>query len=345
MSDMPRPRPPHLHAETTRHGARVWYVRKGTGPRIRIRGVYGSPEFMTAYQAAIAGEAAESVTSRTHVGSLRWLFDRYRETTAWRDLSMATRKQREAIFRKVLDKAGTIPATQITRAVIIDSRDARRATPAQARHFIVAMRGLFRWAADAGHVAADPTTGVKSPKRSEGPGFAIWTEDEIAAFEARWPIGTRPRVAFDLLRYTGLRRGDAVRVGRPHVSDCVISIRTEKTGIWVTLPILPALAATLEAGPVGDLTFIAGERGRPMVKESFGTWFRECCRAAGVTKSAHGIRKVSATTAAENGATEADLDSLFGWKRGSGISATYTREASRARISTAAITKLQRNKT
>ena len=55
MSDMPRPRPPHLHRETTRHGKTVWFVRIGKGPRIRIRGDYGSPEFTEAYQAALNG--------------------------------------------------------------------------------------------------------------------------------------------------------------------------------------------------------------------------------------------------------------------------------------------------
>ena len=36
MAAMPRPALPHLHRERTRHGATVWYVRKGQGPRIRI---------------------------------------------------------------------------------------------------------------------------------------------------------------------------------------------------------------------------------------------------------------------------------------------------------------------
>ena len=50
---MARPRPPYLLKERTRHGATAWYVRKGDGPRTRIKGVYGSPEFMAAYEAAI----------------------------------------------------------------------------------------------------------------------------------------------------------------------------------------------------------------------------------------------------------------------------------------------------
>jgi len=50
---------------------------------------------------------------------------------------------------------------------------------------------------------------------------------DLLPLEARWP-GTRERLACDLLLYTGLRRGDAVRVGRQHERDGVITIRTEK---------------------------------------------------------------------------------------------------------------------
>ena len=44
-----------------------------------------------------------------------------------------------------------------------------------------------------------------------------------------------------------------------------------------------------------------------MAKESFGNWFREACKAAGVPGSAHGLRKAGATLAAENGATTTEL--------------------------------------
>src|SRR5262245_65368137 len=73
------------------------------------------------------------------------------------------------------------------------------------------------------------------------------------------------------------------------------------------------LAETLAAGPCGDLTFIVGERGQPLTKESFGNAFREACCAAGVPGSAHGVRKIAATTAANNGATTSQLKALFAW--------------------------------
>jgi hypothetical protein len=55
MDDMPRPRPPHLHRQVTQHGRVVWYVRIGKRSRTRIRAAFGTPEFDTEYQAALAG--------------------------------------------------------------------------------------------------------------------------------------------------------------------------------------------------------------------------------------------------------------------------------------------------
>jgi integrase len=335
IGNMPRPRPPHLHREVTRHGKAVWYVRVGKGPRIRIRAEFGTPDFAAEYQAAISGSAKPKVRGAPKVDSLAWLIARYRETTTWMALSAATRRQRENIFRHVIEGAGETPYVRVDSAAIAAGRDRRAATPAQARNFLDAMRGLFRWALDAGHVKADPTIGVKNPPREKGgEGFPVWTEDDVAAYERRWPIGTKERVWLDVLLYTGLRRGDAVQLGRQHVRDGVATIRTEKTGVSVTIPILPTLAATLAAGPCGELAYICGAGGQPLTKESFGNAFREACRAAGVRKSAHGVRKIGATRAAENGATGCRVGSdlrLAGRRHGLAVHARRRSGAPRQR--------------
>jgi integrase len=335
---MPRPRPPHLHRETSRHGTTTWYVRHGKGPRIRIRAEFGTPEFDVQYRAALDGTPLEN-RKKAAVGSLEWLWDRYRETTAWAALSVATRRQRENLMRPVLKQAGQQLAAAIKRQHVVAGRDRRKDAPAQAKHFLDAMRGLFRWALDAGHIKADPTLGIKNPTLPKTDGFPEWTEDDVARYEARWPIGTRERVWLGVLLYTGLRRGDAVRLGRQHVRDGVATLRTKKTGTTVTLPILPALDEILQGGPCADLAFICGENGRPLTKESFGNLFRGACNAAGVAKSAHGVRKIGATRAALNGATVAELDAIFGWQ-GGGMASLYTRAADRARLAKGAMSKL-----
>jgi integrase len=341
--DMPRQRPPHLVKQTTRHGKPVWYVRVGHGPRVRLKSPYGSPEFGADYQAAIRGEKAASEPRKPGAGTLRWLWNQHLNSSAWASLGRATQRQRINIMTRVLEDAGAMPLADMTRAHILDGRERRKATPSQANNFLNTMRSLFRWAKDSELVAADPTEDVKIVSRPRTGGFKVWSEDEIERFEAHWPIGTRERLALDLLLYTGLRRGDVVRLGRQHVRDGVFRIRTEKGGVEVVAPILPPLARSIEATKTGDLTYIIGERGRPMVKEAFGIWFRRACNAAGCPGSAHGLRKAGATRAAENGATVAQLRALFGW-RDDQMPSLYTRSADTAKLAMKAASKLEKNR-
>src|SRR3974390_2936795 len=112
---MPRPRPPHLHREKTRHGKTVWYFRLPKGPRIRIRAEFGTPQFDAEYQAAVSG-SPKPKRGNAKVGSLAWLIARYPETPAWLSFSLATRRQRENIMRQVIDKSGHQPYDQVTQA-------------------------------------------------------------------------------------------------------------------------------------------------------------------------------------------------------------------------------------
>lgn len=339
MAGMPRPRPPHLHRQVSRHGKTVWYVRIGKGPRIRLRADYGTPAFEAAYQAALSGNAPAG-PPKSGKGTLQWLADLYRKSSAWLSLSMATRRQRENILRQVLQTAGHEQAAHIDRQHIFRGSERRAATPAQARHFVDTMRGLFKWAVAADLVKTDPTQGVtiRKPKTK---GFPVWEEDEIEQFERRWPRGTRERVMFDIYCYTGLRRGDAARLGKQHVRGGVIRIDTQKNGTRVTIPVLDILQRTLDAGPVGDLAFISTRSGGPMTKESVGNAFRDACRAAGIAKSAHGLRKAAATRAANNGATVAQLEAIFGWEGGR-MASLYTRSADRQALAANAMNKLSR---
>ena len=128
-------------------------------------------------------------------------------------------------------------------------------------------------------------------------------------------------------------------IGRQHVRNGVATLRTEKSQgeITVTLPILPVLQRTLDAGPIGDLAFICGKKGKPFKKESFGTAFKEACVAAGLhNRSAHGCRKIGATRAAEEGASVTQLNAIFGWT-GSAMASLYTQAADRKRLAVEAM--------
>ena len=330
---MPRPRLPYLQRESAR-GRVFWYVRVSRDlPRVRIKGEYGSPEFMADYQAAVAGQQLPNRSlGKDRKGTLAWLVAEWKKSSASNLASPATRKQRDNILLHVLEKSGDKPFAAITEQHIQAGMEKRQKTPFAANNFLKTMRALFQWAKKAKHVKVDPTRDVETFSRATD-GFTPWNVEDVAAFRARWPLGTRERVAFEVLFNTGLRRSDAVRLGRQHVRDGVATITTMKNNAEVYFPIMPALTEAIEAGPVGDLAFIVGERGLPRTKESFGNWFREACAETGLPKgkSAHGVRKLLATILADDGASDWELMALFGWKT-KDQSTVYTKNANNKKL-------------
>lgn len=330
---MPKPKPPHLFSERTRHGKLVWYVRRGKGSRVRLREAYDTPEFWAAYRSAVEGEPAKAKAGPA-MGTLAWAIDRYRASSAWASLSPATRRQRELIYRQVTATAGATPLARVSERAIVDGRERRAARVHGANNFVKSMRAFFAWASDphgGDLVKINPTKGVALLRTRNPAGYHTWTEDEVALFEARWPLGTRERLALDVLLYTGLRRGDAVRLGKQHIKDGMILFPAmEKTGKPIIIPLLEPLRVSIAAANPPGLALIATPSGHPYRKESFGNWFRDAARAAGCQGAAHGLRKAGATRAAENGATSHQLMAIFGWTTIKQAE-TYTRSADRKR--------------
>lgn len=330
---MPRKLPPYVVRQRTRHGQIVFYFRQGKGRRIRLPAL-GTPEFEEAYQAARQTILTPTQPRQERQDTLAWLIGRYQASSAYRALSKATQKQRDNIFRHVVKDAGDFPFAAITTDDLRQARERRKETPAQARNVLDAYRGLFRWAVESGHLSADPTEGVKNPQRQTGPGFAAWTMQDVARYRAHWPTGTHQRLWLEVLLGTGGRRGDAVKIGWRHVRHRIAALETEKTGTFAFVPIGRALARALWAGgaKAGRDTWIVGDKGRPLTKESFGNLFRMACDAAGIAgKSAHGLRKLAATIDAEGGLTVEQMKAVYGWTSDA-MASHYVKTASRLRL-------------
>lgn len=330
MATMPKKRPKYTQFEKTRHDRFVWYFRRPGEPRIRLPDAYDTPEFWEAYNAALAGTSKpkSAALPQHRRGTLAWLIRQYKQSSAFADLADNTRKTRDAILRKVEKTGGGLTAANITEKHIRAGIEARAGKPGGQRNFLQTMRALFQWAMP-DHVERDPTAGfrVKMPKTH---GHKIWTVEMIERFHARHPLGTKARLAMDLALYTGLRRSDVCRIGPQHISNGVLTIRTQKSGemVEIVLPVLEPLRESIAAATIGNLAFIVTEYGRPFSVAGFGAWFADRCIEAGVDGRAHGLRKAAATFAAENGATPHDLNAIFGW---SGIQQAelYTRAANR----------------
>lgn len=190
--------------------------------------------------------------------------------------------------------------------------------------------------------SGNPLRSVKPFKVKSG-GFHTWTEEEIAVYEAKHPVGTRARLALDLLLGTGQRGGDVRLMGPAVMRGGRLQFTQEKTGREMDLPILQWVADSLVASETGKTTFLAIHNGQPFSRKGFGNWFRTQCDAAGLRHcSAHGLRKAAARRFAEAGCSNQEIKAWTGHTTDSEV-ARYTAAASRQIMSDEAARKLAAN--
>ena len=117
--------------------------------------------------------------------------------------------------------------------------------------------------------------------RTGSQGWHTWTIDEVRQYEAKHPLGTRARLAFALLLYTGVRRSDVVKLGRQMIREgCLTFTQTKnqkRNPITVSIPVLPQLQAAIDATPSCNMIFLVTEFGRPFTTAGFGNRFRKWC--------------------------------------------------------------------
>jgi integrase len=318
--------------DVDRHGNVRFYFRRKGRKKFRLRGTPGTPEFNAAYAEALA--AQETPIFETAVGQAakpntwRWLCLRYLKSPEFRQLDPAnTQRPRRGILESTWIEPtepgspvliGNCPLERMDGKVVRVLRDRKENYPDAANNRLKAIRSVFSWGVENELVTANPARDVKRLRTRAG-GYHTWTSEEIAQYERRHPVGTPARLAQSLLRYTGQRRADIVRLGRQHVRNGSLKFTQYKNRnrnpVQLELPILPELQRTIDASPTGEMTFLVTEYGRPFSAEGFGNRFREWCDEAGLKHcSAHGLRKAAATTLAENGASAHQLMAWFGWK-------------------------------
>jgi integrase len=185
----------------------------------------------------------------------------------------------------------------------------------------------------------DPTIGVKSFRR-KGDGHHSWTDDEIAQFRAKFPLGSRHRLALELLLNTGQRLSDVARMGKQHVKERRIHVRQVKTGKHMEIPIHVDLMSALESCAHDNLTFVMTQFGKPFTSKGFANWFAEGIDAAALPERCvtHGLRKAAARRLAEVGCTSHEIASITGQSLQE--VERYTRAADQVRLAEAAIHKL-----
>jgi integrase len=348
---------PGLVEEQDCRGKWHLYVRRGKtklGPqrKIRLREVPKTEAFIKEYQKAYAllfrnAAAPEPEAKPVRLGdfplqTFGWLVNRYYlECIAFRTMAPAGAGRR----RKILDALAIAHGSKgmmIPTPIIAAGFAARLEKVEAANYWLKSVKALYSWSTEMGITRDNPAAKVRKVRRKTE-GFHIWSLDELRAYVARHPLGTRAHLALMLLLFTGFRRSDAHLLGRQHIRDGKIRFQTGKEdAIFTAVAAQPFLASAAAAPKHEHMAFLVNGWDRPFASgNAFGNWFKDRCREAGLDHcSAHGVRKAAASIASENGATAAQLDAMFTWTDGD-QRATYTRGASQLKLASAGFTILE----
>jgi len=333
--------PPYASAFADRHGKTRIRLRRKGWPAIYVTASPGTPEFTEAYYAWLNSKPAIA-QDRAKPGSFDDLIARFYRENAWARLNPSTQETYRGILERFRETYGDRSAATMTARHITTLMGKMAETPTAANNLRKRLGQLFALAINLGWRTDNPVASVKGLKTRKG-GFQTWQEEQIAMFEARWPLGTMPRLAFDLALYTAQRRSDLRLMGPQHIKDGRISLRQIKTGKAMAVPIHPRLAASIAATKTGHLAFLVTEYGVPFAENGFGMWFMKKCRAAGIVGyPMHGLRKAAARRMAEAGLTNQQIKAITGHTTDSEV-ARYTREAEQVLLADRAMAALVRS--
>jgi integrase len=322
---------PHLNRMTDRHGKVRLYFRRD-GKRVPLPGPVGSPEFMRAYQAASQSEPPPVAAGRDATGTFSALIASRYQSAKFKQYTPGTRRTYRSDAERFRAKHGRKLVVDLEPRHVEAWMDALADTPAAANKLRQFLRQLMKHAKKIGLRRDNPMLETEKLKPKNPDGYPQWEHWHLAQFRARWPIGSKPRLALELLLCTAARRSDAVRLGPQDIHGGAIRFRAQKTGEPVGIPISAELREALEAMPVRPLrTFLATQYGKPFTGGGFYNWFTERAREAGIPKGlgVHGLRKSAACHLAEQGYTVPEIAALGGWKT-LALVQHYTRGVDRA---------------
>jgi integrase len=332
----------YVHAFRDRLGRMRYYFRRH-GIRTALPGLPGSSEFMAAYGAQVS-KTPETVIPRSTAtsGTFAALAIRYYGSPQYQSLSATSR----ANYRRVIDgfreEHGHRHVKQMTRehVDIIIGKMANK--PGAGIILLKRVRTLVRYALGLGWIDRDPTAGARAYRSKE---IHTWNEEEIATFEKYWPEGSRERLAFALLLYTGQRGSDVHRMlWSDHIGD-TIRVAQQKTAAKLIIPIHDSLARLLVRANRSQTTILVTAFKKPFSVKGFGNMMSGAIRDAGLPNRCkpHGLRKAAARRLAEAGCSASEIMAITGHKTLAEVE-RYTRAAGQEQLARRAIKRQSENK-
>ena len=285
---------------------RYWYAWRG-GPR--LKGEPGTPEFMAAYNAAVAARVAPPE------GRLLSLIAVYQKTQDFLRLRNRTRADYVKQIMKIEQRFGDMPLKALsdprTRGILLDWRDELAvASKRQADYVWVVLSKILSVAKDRGRITVNPCE--RGGRVYHGTRVdLVWSEDDEAAFlKTASPHLHLPLV---MALWTGQRQGDLLRLPWSAYDGESIRLKQSKTGERVLVLVGAPLKAMLDATPRRSPIILVNLNGRPWTPDGFRASFFKARDAAGLKGlTFNDLRGTAVTRLALVGCTEAQIASVTG---------------------------------
>lgn len=291
-------------------------------------------------------------------GTLRWLIERFYQSLDFKALAAHSQKCMRINLDRVCamrtsdgeDVYGDFAVDTIKRKHIMAVQHNLNDKPATADGTAKHLRRVFNWAADEELFdGANPCQRMRwlHVYNDDNPGITMWEPEDIAKFKARHPIGTPARMLFTLMFEAGVRIGDAARLG-------IFNMKRQGSELhWVEhkggsskalsnhaprpkhreLLVNDHLRKVIVATGIKDGLFARQSNCQPYKPSSVQKAFERFCREAGLTVSAHGVRKAAAARMyCESGGNLAMMCDHFGWKPGSSMAVWYAKRFQTAKM-------------
>lgn len=327
----------YLLRDDNRHGKVRWYVRPPGRHKKQISDhPSASPKAMAEYHAALKSEPTKSAELSNFLhGSFGWVCSSYLSSAIFLNRAALT----QVGYRRQIDKLraefGKHQIRDFQRRHIQAIIDRKATTPGEANNVLKSLSVIFNYALRTLEIIdKNPVHGISKLRTDHG-GSKTWRQEHADQFRATWPLGSPQRTLFEIMWSTGLRIGDALRLGPQHITkDGRILLRADKNAADLNNPIMTDLAEALAAAPARHLTYLATQGGRTRSSKAAYTWFSAAAREAGLPKgfTAHGCRKGLLTAMAEAGKSAEQMKAVTGIRTDRVLS-VYIKDANRQLLS------------
>lgn len=263
-----------------------------------------SPSFWTSYHAYVA--ARERRESASEILTVPVIVGQFQASPKFADLSDNTREVYSIYTDRLAKLFPNAPAGDLQPSDMAIAMDALAATPAAANMLCAATGVLYRWARKRGLVPPDCDP-VKGVERLKGGEHHPWPADLLSAALAT--DDKRVQMLTALLFYTGQRIGDVMQMRKPDFTGGTISVRQQKTGKALVVPLHPSLAAIIAEA---DDVLVPSYSGKPLSQDRARELLQAFAASHGHKVVPHGLRKNAVIALLEVGCSIAEVAAITG---------------------------------